>query len=94
MAEVGSSSDKMVGYEEIDTTTTEDIEGVEDQSPSSAQDLDSNATEEEESSVEHLTRNSMIRVNVDDLSPGMIVATYTHSNGNLYQGVLLHINRE
>lgn len=41
-----------------------------------------------------IVKNSTIPVNVDDLGPGLIIATYIHSNGSLYQGVLLQLNRE
>jgi len=48
----------------------------------------------EDSTTMSVIKNSTIPVNVDDLGPGIIVATFTHNNGTLYQGVLLQLNRE
>ena len=40
-----------------------------------------------------LEKNGLINVTVDDLSEGVIVVSFNHEN-NLYQGVLLQLNRE
>lgn len=43
--------------------------------------------------VKKLGKNSVISVTVDDLNEGLIVVSYAHDD-NLYQGVLLQLNRE
>ncbi|CAG7729795.1 unnamed protein product [Allacma fusca] len=41
----------------------------------------------------NLMKNSIIAVTIDDLNEGLIVVSFPHE-GNLYQGVLLQLNRE